>query len=297
MIRSVLLVAFLTAGTAYLVAHGVRTSPTTAPVPAASTILPLPSGPASKISNWTLLFSDEFDGVYLDQTKWTTCYWWENMGCSNTSNNQLEWYLPDNVLVSNGTVKLLADRRTIVGTDGETYPYTSGMITTGRNSSKKALPPKFIFLYGYAEIMAKIPRGKGLWPAFWMLPESHDSKPEIDVMEILGDKPNKIHMALHYRNSDGSADQSGGSWIGPDFSAGWHTFGIWWEPDQIVWYVDGIPRRRSNNSRHISKEPMYLLLNLAIGGDWPGTPDSATPFPSYFEIDFVRVWGSDVRSG
>ena len=86
------------------------------------------------------------------------------------------------------------------------------------------------------------------------------------------------------------ASNSGSSWTGPDFSAGWHTFGVEWEPGAIVWYVDGIERWRFTVTSRIPNEPMHVLLNLAVGGEWPGSPDTSTAFPSYYDVDYVRVW-------
>jgi beta-glucanase (GH16 family) len=240
--------------------------------------------------DWDLLFSDDFDGKSLDTSKWTTCYWWDNDGCTIASNNELQWYQPDDVLVSNGILRLRAQERMITASDGNTYDYTSGMITSGRNTSDVSLPTKFVFQFGYAEIRVKIPSGKGLWPAFWMLPDDHSSKPEIDAMEILGHDPNSIHFHVHYLNSDGGRGSSGSSWAGPDFSADWHTFAVDWQPNAIIWYVDGVERWRYTDTAYIPAKPMYLLANLAVGGDWPGAPDASTPFPSYYEIDYVRVW-------
>ena len=241
-------------------------------------------------SNWNLVFEDEFNGTSLDTNKWTTCYWWDRDGCTNLGNNELEWYQPDDVLVCGGTVKLRAQRREITAWDGTTYDYTSGMITTGRESSDKTLPAKFLFQYGYAEIRARIPMGKGLWPAFWLLPATHISRPEIDVMEILGDEPNTVHMNFHYLNADESRGDSGKVWTGTDFFTGWHTIAVDWQPDYIIWYVDGIERWRFMDAARVPSEPLYLIANLAVGGDWPGSPDASTPFPSYFEIDYIRVW-------
>lgn len=248
---------------------------------------PLPTG---QTGNWDLLFSDEFEGASLDTHKWTTCYWWSDEGCTGEGNKELQWYQPDDVLLSDGTLTLRAQERTISNTDGKTYQWTSGMITTGRSSSNRALPAKFVFQFGYAEIRAKIPSGQGLWPAFWMLPENHRSRPEIDVMEILGHEPDKIYMHFHYNDDNDKRRRTNNNWTGPDFSQEWHTFAVDWQPDAIIWYVDGVERARFTDSQYIPKQPMYLLLNLAVGGDWPGSPDSSTPFPSDYEIDYVRVW-------
>jgi beta-glucanase (GH16 family) len=109
-------------------------------------------------------------------------------------------------------------------------------------------------------------------------------------MEILGESTNVNRMHFHYAGPGGTEEDSGFDWWGPDFPARWHTFAVDWKPDAIVWYVDGVERRRFTDASVIPNEPMYLLLSLAVGGDWPGPPDSTTPFPSSMKIDYVRVW-------
>jgi len=241
---------------------------------------------------WTLIFRDDFDGASLDLGKWHTCFWWATYTCSIESNNELELYTADDALVQNGLLRLKAEQRTMVGWNGKTYNYTSGMVSTG--GRKYVKPPGFTFTYGYVEATVKVPSGKGLWPALWMLPVSYNSRPEIDIMEILGNQPSVDHMNFHYVNTNGTNGDVGTTWTGPDFSAGWHTFGLDWEPAAMVWYVDGIERWRYTNTTYIPTEPMYLLANLAVGGAWPGAPDSSTLFPNYYEIDYVRVWKKGV---
>ena len=244
---------------------------------------------------WNLIFSDEFLGTSLDPDKWTTCYWWDDNGCTIASNAELQWYQPDDVLVEDGLLKLRAQKRRIKAYRSKArgytaYDYTSGIISTGRDTSHKAAPVRFKFRYGYAEIRAKIPKGKGLWPAFWLLPENHNSKPEIDVMEIYGNQPNIIKMRFHYNNSNGRHSKRGNNWAGPDFSTNFHRFAVYWRSDAIIWFVDGVERWRYEDKAHIPNVPMYLLVNLAVGGIGPGAPDTSTLFPSYYEIDYVRVW-------
>jgi len=123
-----------------------------------------------------------------------------------------------------------------------------------------------------------------------MLPDNNESKPEVDVIEVLGHAPDTVHMALHYRELNGNDARAKNVWAGPDFSAGWHTFAIAWQADALIWYVDGLERWRYTDQLHIPNQPMYLLLNLAVGGDWPGAPEGSTIFPSDYEIDYVRVW-------
>ena len=243
-----------------------------------------------KLNEWSLVFSDDFTGTELDESKWTRCYWWDWEGCTNEGNNNLQWYQPDDVYVSDGTLKLRAQIRDAEGTNEQSYKYTSGMVTTGRGSSDLNESPRFAFQYGYAEMRAKVPAGKGLWPAFWLLPITHESKPEIDVMEILGDTPHITRMHYHYLDENGRRTSPGHDWIGPNFAGDWHTYAVSWQPDAIIWYVDNIERWRYTNESTISAEPMYLILNLAVGGNWPGAPNDDTPFPSIYEIDYVRVW-------
>ncbi len=260
-------------------------TPTGTPAP---TVTPLSTpGPGQSP---TLIFSDDFDGTTLDSSKWSTCYWWGRDGCTINSNGELEWYQPDDVLVGGGTVKLQAEKRTIKGSDGQTHHYTSGMITTSRTGSDQSVPPRFSFLYGYTEIRAKVPKGQGLWPAFWLATASGKVLPEVDIMEIIGRKFPTMDMVLHYPAPDGSWRSTSRSWEGPDWSADWHTFGLNWQPDEITWYVDGVERFRYKNAANIPAEPMVLVANLAIGGAWPGNPDQTTPFPSFYQIDYVKVW-------
>ncbi|MBN9391439.1 MAG: glycoside hydrolase family 16 protein [Chloroflexi bacterium] len=244
-----------------------------------------------------LVFSDEFNGSAIDTNKWTTCYWWDNNGCTIVTNNELEWYQPGNVLENNGTLKLQARQSHVQGTNGRAYNYTSGVITTGPKTYDSGNSPKFVFQYGYVEFRAKVLSGAGLWPTLWLLPATMNSLPEIDIMEVIGNDPSTLHMHYHYKNSAGVEMDDGVSWQGPNFSADWHTYAVDWEPNAIVWYVDGVERRRFTDTANIPKEPMYLLANLAVGGDWPGAPNAQTQFPSNFEIDYVRVWQNGPQPG
>lgn len=245
---------------------------------------------ASQSGEWELVFSDEFDGDELDTDKWVTCYWWDYNGCKNGNTQELQWYLPDNIRVSDGTLKLVAQEQTVDASDGNTYDYTSGMITTGNDDDESPFPPKFAMQYGYVEVRAKVPAGQGLWPAIWMLPTDFTSKPEFDILEILGHETDTIYMSVHYLDKEGERARDRAIWHGPDFSQDWHTFALDWQPDSLTWYVDGVEHWTYPNASHVSEKDMYLLINLAVGGDWPGDPDSSTPFPSAFEIDYVRIW-------
>jgi beta-glucanase (GH16 family) len=246
----------------------------------------------SQTQVWQQTFGDDFGGIVLDPAKWSTCYWWvAGSGCTNTSNAEQQWYTPANVVVSDGTVKLRAQKQTTLAPDGKTYDYTSGMISSGRTSNLLSTPPKFEFKYGYMEMRAKLPKGTGLWPAFWTLPSSHGWPPEIDVMEGRGDRPNDVNVGVYNKDATGKTVH-GSVWVTglADYTAGFHTFAVDWQPDHLDYYIDDVLRIRVTDPTRIPTEPMYVLANLAVGGNWPGSPDATTPFPSDLEIDWIHVF-------
>jgi beta-glucanase (GH16 family) len=247
-------------------------------------------GPPGDIADWELVFSDEFDGGELDDDRWTTCYWWDRGGCTNLGNNELEWYLPDNVWVEDGNLILEAREEKVRG-DGETYPYTSGMVTTGRTDPEGRDGDRFSLTYGYIEVRARIPSGKGLWPAVWLLPSDHTSVPEIDVMEVLGHAPDTLEMHYHSR-VDGDEQSDGTDVRVDDLSKDFHTYAVEWTENEIIWVLDGEEMWRFSDRERVadSNEPLYLLINLAVGGNWPGSPDENTVFPARMLIDHVRIW-------
>jgi beta-glucanase (GH16 family) len=232
-------------------------------------------------SQWKLIFDDEFNGTKLDTTRWMPCY--HSGKCTNSGNREQEWYLPDNVSEGNGVLTLRAERKKYRAVDGKTYNYVSGMISS----------VNFSFTYGYIEMRAKVAAGRGMWSAFWTLPVNGGWPPEIDVQEILGRDPTAMLMNYHYAANN---SQNSTTWRGPDFTAGWHTFAVDWEPDAITWYVDGVERKRDTDASTITHEPMYLLANLAVGSSWAGTPDATTVFPATYEIDYIRVWRKQAES-
>ena len=266
-------------------------TPTDQPNTASSaTATPVPQ-PMGRTGNWNMIFHDEFDGNSLDTSKWTTCYFNFKVGNNSCDHDQseLELYQPSNVSVSNGVLTLKAEKQTVHAANGQTYKYTSGMISTGPTSADSK-NTRFAFKYGYMEMRAKVPSGQGMWPAFWTLPTNLQWPPEIDVFEILGNTPNIIHMHYHYPNGDDGGADDGKTWQGPNFSDDWHTYAVDWEPDAITWYVDGVPRRTYTDTSNITSNKMYLIANLAVGGDWPGNPGASTHFPASYQIDYIRVW-------
>lgn len=219
---------------------------------------------------WQMTFSDEFDRAALDRARWTTYPRW---GRVDWKGEELQYYADDAFELRNGVLRIEAEERQMEGKD-----YTSGLIET-RFSFEQA--------YGYFEIRAKVPKGRGLWPAFWMLPQN-DWPPEIDVFEYIGHKATTLYMSNHWDGKDGEHESYTEAYYGPDFSADFHVYAVLWTPEEITWYVDGIERHRTNDG--VPQVPMYVIANLAVGGAWPGDPDENTVFPSYLEIDYIRVY-------
>jgi beta-glucanase (GH16 family) len=158
------------------------------------------------------------------------------------------------------------------------FNFTSGIITSFAS---------FNLTYGYVEVRAKVPKGRGLWPAVWLAPKDESWPPEIDILEIRGDRPNSNLMTNHYLQGK-TPEQTDHGWTGPDFSKGFHTFGLEWSPKRITWYIDGL--ERFHTTIGIPSKPMYVIANLAVGGDWPGSPDATTRFPSYLDLAYIRVY-------
>ena len=241
----------------------------------------------SSDSSWELVFSDEFNGTELDLNNWNTTYWWG--GRTNYGNNESQYYVDDAFEFEDGILKIVAKEETIQAfepVDGnQVFDYTSGLLS---GHDKRA------FSNGYMEIRAKVPAGQGLWPAFWMLPSSKTWPPEIDILEFQGHQTDTLHGTHHYPDPSqpsGRGLQGGSYSPGIDFSEDFHTYAAEWNTSEIIWYVDGIEIIRVDN--YIPNEPMYLLANLAVGGNWPGQPDETTPFPSSFDIDYIRVYQNE----
>jgi beta-glucanase (GH16 family) len=248
----------------------------------------------SKNMKWNVAFSDEFNSNTLDSNKWNTCYDTYSStydGCTNAGNYEQEWYKSTQVSEANGAVTLTANKQSTVGQpingSVQTYPYVSGMLSTGKLSTNGT--PKWTGSYGYYEMRAKLPSGTGLWPAFWLLPVNDKWPPEIDIMEMLGNDPNNILLTYFWNNGVYPPPKDTSTYTGTNFSEGWHTFAINWEPNSITWYIDGVERKQVN-SIHVPNTPMQIIANLAVGGTLPGNPTSQTVFPASMKIDYIRVY-------
>ncbi len=159
--------------------------------------------------------------------------------------------------------------------------YSSGLLTSKGSFFQK---------YGLFEIRAKMPKGRGLWPAFWLLPVSGQWPPEIDVLEILGDNPRKLYVSWHSNVGDKHSSETKAIDV-PDTSEDFHTYSIYWTKDTIEWFFDDV-QIASKPTPQDFHQPMYMLVNLAVGGTWPGAPDNSTQFPAKYTIDWIRAYAS-----
>jgi beta-glucanase (GH16 family) len=220
------------------------------------------------------VFQDTFDGGAIDQGVWQVANW------PGENNNELQYYHPNQVSVSNGALQLRADRDWGWSFGRE---YNSGLVRTWQEWSQ-----------GRFEVRAKVPYGQGFWPAIWLLPRSAPwpSGGEIDIMEARGDLPYRISSALHWGwdvNSHQYVSQAYES--GANFQDGYHIYAVEWEVGTVRFYVDGVEHYRLYEPAvGIPSTAKSIVLNLAVGGDYSGFPDWTTPFPSQFDIDYVRVW-------
>ncbi|MHC5110112.1 MAG: family 16 glycosylhydrolase [Planctomycetota bacterium] len=225
---------------------------------------------------WEEIWSDDFGGDTIDLEKWRV----EDLHL--IKNNELQYYAPDDAYLENGNLILRSQERTYQGFDSDgiwgTYAYTSGLVESRDD---------FATAYGRIEVRAKLPSTQGIWPAHWMLPDSREWPPEIDIMELLGHEPERVYMTHHWGTWP-QVQSNGGSFIGPDFSDDYHTFAVEWFPDKIDWYVDDV--RRFTSTVATPQEPFYIILNTAVGGNWPGNPNGTTVFPQYHSIDYVKVF-------
>jgi beta-glucanase (GH16 family) len=224
---------------------------------------------------WQLTFQDEFDGSAVDATRWGKRYKWGEAQI----NSELQAYVDDAFQLGNGILTILGEQRP-ASYAGQTFQYASGVLCS-------VLEQK----YGYFEARLKVPAGQGMWPAFWLLGKvGAPGVNEIDVHEILGNDPSKVYMTVHWGTDyDAGHLSDGTSWSGPDFAADFHVFGLEWNPDSIIWTIDGVERKRHTGDG-VPQVEMYIILNLAIGGSWPGPPASTTPFPGLYQIDYVRAY-------
>ncbi len=254
----------------------------------------LPAALAQELPGWRLVWADEFNrpvGSPVDRSKWNL-----ETGGWGWGNSELQYY-------TDSTLNAVHDGRNLVITALEQRPpglrcwYGPCRYTSARLNTRG----KFEQRYGRFEARIKLPRGQGLWPAFWMLGNNFGAVRwplcgEIDIMEQIGREPRTIHGTIH------GPGYSGGEGIGKaytlptDFAQAFHVFALEWEPEALRWYVDGVlyqtrtPADLPEGTRWVFDRPFFLILNLAVGGGWPGAPDATTRFPARMLVDYVRVY-------
>ena len=245
------------------------------------------SGPCP--AGWSLTWSDEFDGASganADSNKWV---YETGNGSGGWGNSELEYYRSQNgVLDGNGNLVITAKQETYSG-----FNYTSARLKTQGKST---------WTYGHIESRIKIPYGQGVWPAFWLLGDDINTVSwpgcgEVDVMENIGKEPTKVHGTLHGPGYSGGAGPTAVYTLSDTgkFADDFHVFAIEWEASVIRWYVDGTlystktPADIGSGNTWVFDKPFFILLNFAVGGGWPGNPDSTTTFPQTMTVDYVRV--------
>lgn len=253
-----------------------------------------------------LVWADEFDSAELDQSKWG--YQFGNgqiYGIAGWGNNELEYYTDrsENVSLRDGNLVITArkekyDGDLIKGGSSKTYTWTSGRIRTAG---------KFSATYGKVEIRAKLPKGKGLWPAIWMLPEDDRygqwaSSGEIDIVEGKGAQLDKMWQTIHFGGGWPNNKYSGWEFTFPKGEGidGWHVYTLEWNPTSISWYIDGNLTSTKTEWYSTGKDatgvpfpapfdqPFHLIVNLAVGGNFGGNVDSSTPKVAEMFVDYIR---------
>jgi beta-glucanase (GH16 family) len=255
------------------------------------------AGCASHAPSQRPVWSDEFDGpagASFDHSKWVA-----DTGGDGFGNQEREFYTTraENVALD-GDGHLVITARAEPPSSAYECWYGRCLYTSARLKTKGL----FAQAYGRFEARIRIPRGQGLWPAFWMLGRDIDSvgwprSGEIDIMENIGREPAVAHGTMHgpgYSGADGigRADALSGATFADDF----HVFAVAWRPNEIIWYVDGHQYNRTTpadlprGAKWVFDHPFFLLLNVAVGGGWPGDPDASSTFPQQMVVDYVRAY-------
>ncbi len=250
-------------------------------------------------TGWRLVWADEFDGPGSapDGSKWTV-----ETGGNGWGNNELQTYTArtNNVRVEAGHLVIEARRETLAGEDGRSREFTSARLKTLGHAE---------WTHGRIEARMQLPCGQGIWPAFWMLGSNPKAVGwprcgEIDIMEHIGREPGTIHGTLHGPGYS-AAKGIGKPFVLPNgkaFADGFHVFAVDWDAERIRWFVDGsayhevTPERLPSGKPWVFDAPQFVLLNLAVGGHWPGVPDGTTEFPQRLLVDYVRVYAREPKS-
>lgn len=250
---------------------------------------------------WKLVWSDEFNapaGSPVDSSKWIL-----ETGGNGWGNQELEYYTarPQNAAQETGNLMIKAFQEKYTGPDRLTRDYTSARLKTQGKFSQK---------YGRFEARIKIPQGQGIWPAFWMLGDNIQKHGwprcgEIDIMENIGKEPSLVHGTIHGPGYSGDSGPTAPYALPSDqhFADGFHMYAVEWEKNAIRFYVDDhlyvtrTPADLPKGTKWVYNHKFFLLLNVAVGGSWPGDPDSSSVFPQTMLVDYVRVYKRAKRAG
>jgi beta-glucanase (GH16 family) len=237
---------------------------------------------------YKLTWSDEFTESAIN-----TSYWQYDLGNGGWGNDELECYTDSNASIANGYLVIQARQQT-VSYNGVTSNYTSSRMNTAG---------KFSFQYGRVDIRAKLPVKPGMWPALWFLGNDFGTAGwpgcgETDLMELVGSNPYQVTGSIHWLEAGNQEGTLNNSYILPnkaDYSQKFHVFSLVWTPTQISMYVDDMLYMTESNTSISSgtwpfNQPQFLIVNVAVGGDWPGPPTTATVFPESMYVDYVRVF-------
>lgn len=255
---------------------------------AAAALLILAGFSYSANAEWKLVWSDEFDGSTVDTNHWK----FESGNHNGWGNHELEFYTgrPENAFVSDGLLHIAARKEN-----------TNGFFYTSARMKSAGL---FFKQYGRFEFRARVPSGQGYWPALWLMPEhsGYGGWPacgEIDIMENKGSDPSFAQGTIHYAGADGHHLQSTGFYHFPagDGATNFHTYALEWTTNSIQWLVDGNNYETQTNWSTARApypapfdQPFYIIINLAVGGQYGGNPDDTTRFPGEMQVDYVRVY-------
>ncbi len=232
----------------------------------------------------SLVWQDEFNGDQLNTTDWVHE---TGTGANGWGNNELQYYRPENTSVQEGYLVITAKKEQFQGRE-----YTSSRIKTQGKQS---------FQYGRVDIRAALPQGQGIWPALWMLGSNITTVGwpacgEIDIMELVGGtgKDNTVHGTIHWSNAGNYANYGKGySLQSGIFADEFHVFSMEWTPTSITWYVDDVQFNVVDiTPAELSEfhQNFFFIFNVAVGGNWPGSPDANTTFPQRMVVDYVRVF-------
>ncbi|GAC1363701.1 MAG: hypothetical protein NVS2B12_13160 [Ktedonobacteraceae bacterium] len=226
-----------------------------------------------------LVWSDNFTNKTLDASKWNV------INEASWNKGEREAYSYNNAYVQNNGL--------VIRSDNHNNIYTSGEVNTSHH---------YAFKYGVIDIRAKLPHGQGIWPAFWLLTANCQMYPaasagcvvtpsagygEIDIMEMLGQNPHYMYMTNHFGSIPGQNLSHQCTYTGPDYSADYHIYTMDWEPGSLTWLIDGVPHCKQTDG--VPNGPMFLVMNTAVGGLFPGNPTVSTQFPQYTQISYVHV--------